>query len=157
MRSLALTCSSFGAIALALSLGSLSGCSRGSGPGGEGGGPAASAPASASAASGTVPAAPALDRAALLRGELPAGPETEIVRSRCQICHTLEYVTQQRLTEPQWEKTLAKMQKWGSPITDEERKRLAPYLAAVWPKELDAPGYPRVATPPGAVPAARAR
>jgi len=67
-----------------------------------------------------------IDQAALLRGALPAGVEIDLVQSRCQICHTLEYVTQQRLSDAQWDKTLTKMQKWGSPITDDDKKQLAP-------------------------------
>lgn len=70
-----------------------------------------------------------------------------ILYARCQICHTLEYVTQQRLTEAQWLKTLTKMQKWGSPLTDDERNALAPFLAGTWSSEL-----PEVVSPPGAAP-----
>jgi len=99
------------------------------------------------------PAAPAAppSEASLLHGELPEGPQLTVMQSRCQICHTLEYVTQQRLSDAQWDKTLTKMQKWGSPLTDGERASLVPYLAATWRKELPERASPRVATPPGAV------
>lgn len=119
----------------------------------------APAPASATAPTGqpaVPPRGPPMDRSALLRGELPAGAELDLLNGRCQICHTLEYVTQQRLSEVQWDKTLTKMQKWGSPLTDDERKQLAPFLAATWKKDLPDRESPRVPTPPGALPVARA-
>ena len=112
------------------------GCDRKPGP----------APAPMASASAPAPAA-SLDSAAIVRGELPSGAEIEILNARCLICHSLEYVTQQRLTGAQWEKTLSKMQKWGSPITDEEKTRLGPWLATVWAADLPDRSSPRVATP----------
>ncbi len=99
------------------------------------------------------PARSTPDDAALVRGALPAGREMEMVQSRCLLCHSLEYVTQQRLTEAQWEKTLAKMQRWGAPMSDDDRKVLVPYLASTWRRELPPSVPPRVRTPPGAAPA----
>ena len=111
-------------------LGSLliSGCGR---SGSEANEPALQAPISTAAypptpAAAAPPPVARIDQAALLRGALPAGVEIDLVQSRCQICHTLEYVTQQRLSDAQWDKTLTKMQKWGSPITDDDKKQLAP-------------------------------
>ena len=94
-----------------------------------------------------------LEPAAIVRGEVPfGGAEVEVLNTRCVICHTIEYITQQRLTDAQWEKTLTKMQKWGSPITEDEKKRLAPWLAAVWAADLPDRDSPRVAPPSGASP-----
>lgn len=82
-------------------------------------------------------------RAAALRGELPAGPEVNIAASRCAICHTTQYLTQQRLTEAQWSKTIEKMKKWGAPIDDTESASLARYLGTHFPADLaDAPRPP---------------
>lgn len=102
-----------------------------------------------------VAVAPAVEpssEAALLRGELPKGPQSEVMLARCQICHTLDYITQQRLSGVQWDKTLTKMQKWGSPLTDDEKKALGPYLASTWRSELPDRASARVPTPEGAVP-----
>ena len=104
-----------------------------------------------------LPAAPmqamaaATDPAQLLRGELPQHPEIAVLRARCESCHTLEYVTQQRLSEGQWAKSLTKMQLWGSTLTDQEKATLGPYLASVWPKTLPDRISPLVAAPEGAV------
>lgn len=75
-------------------------------------------------------------RAAALRGELPDGPEVNIAASRCAICHTTQYLTQQRLTEAQWSKTIEKMKKWGAPIDEAESASLARYLGTHFPAEL---------------------
>ncbi len=97
------------------------------------------------------PPAISLEPAALVRGDVPfGGAEVEVLNTRCVICHTLEYITQQRLTEGQWDKTLTKMQKWGSPITDDEKKRVAPWLATTWKADLPDRESPRVAPPSGA-------
>lgn len=98
-----------------------------------------------------------LDPAAVVRGDVPVGgAEVEVLNTRCVICHTMEYITQQRLTDAQWAKTLTKMQKWGSPITDDEKNRLGPWLARVWSADLADRDSPRVAPPSGAVPDADA-
>jgi hypothetical protein len=98
---------------------------------------------------------PATDPSSLLRGEIPQSNHAAVLSARCESCHTLEYVTQQRLSDTQWDKTLTKMQKWGSPLTDEEKKNLVPYLATTWIKTLRDRVSPRVATPQGAMPQAR--
>ena len=45
-----------------------------------------------------LPSSPVLDRAALVRGAIPQGEESELLRSRCEVCHSLDYVLQQRLS-----------------------------------------------------------
>lgn len=79
-------------------------------------------------------ARPALTKAQeeLVAGKLPESPARAIVLSKCQICHTADYVTQQRLTPVQWEKTVEKMRKLGSPLTDEEAKLVSDYLGRHW-------------------------
>ena len=38
---------------------------------------------------------------------------------------------QQRLTEPQWAAEIDKMQRWGSPIRDDEKTAVLKYLVGV--------------------------
>jgi mono/diheme cytochrome c family protein len=52
-----------------------------------------------------------------------------IFESRCAICHTTQYISQQRLTAAQWEKTVKKMKAWGAPIDDAEVASLSAYFA----------------------------
>ena len=60
----------------------------------------------------------------------PAGPGAELVRTRCMICHNGEMVATQRLTAGQWRKEVSKMAGWGAPLSADEQKVLAAYLAA---------------------------
>jgi hypothetical protein len=71
-------------------------------------------------------------QAEIVAGKLPESPAKGIVLTKCQICHTADYVTQQRLTPAQWQATVAKMRKLGSPLTDDEVKVLSEYLAQHW-------------------------
>jgi hypothetical protein len=102
-------------------------------------------------ASGTPPAA-GDNTAALVDGQLPDDPARPLVQARCLLCHTGEYVTQQRLSEGQWQKTVDKMRKFGSPASDEEAKAMVAYLARYWTPGLP-PSRPVLApAPPGSVP-----
>jgi hypothetical protein len=80
------------------------------------------------------PAKPVLTKAqeAIVAGKLPESPAKAVVLTKCQICHTAEYVTQQRLTPAQWQATVVKMRKLGSPLDDGEVKLLSEYLAQHW-------------------------
>jgi hypothetical protein len=91
-------------------------------------------------------------RAQALRGEFPAGPEVDVLLGRCAICHSTQYLTMQRLTPAQWEKTLKKMKGWGAPIDDAEIAALQRYLGAYFTPALPAPALAVVAPPDGAVP-----
>lgn len=94
------------------------------------------------------PVEPAVTMAALVEGALPNGPEKDILQSRCTMCHTLDYVTQQRLTEEQWKKTVLKMQtKFGAPVLDEEVPRLGQWLAAAYTTTLPERA-PKMGNPP---------
>ena len=91
-------------------------------------------------------------RDALVEGQLPEAPERALVQARCLLCHTGEYVTMQRLTEKQWQATVDKMRKFGSPATDEEAKAMVSYLSRYWTPDLP-PLRPVLAPPPpGSVP-----
>jgi len=78
------------------------------------------------------------------RGEFPPDPAVDLVHGRCAICHSTQYLTSQRLTPAQWEKTLKKMRGWGAPLDDAEQARLQAYLAAYFTPSLPPP--PSVAT-----------
>lgn len=72
----------------------------------------------------------------LVTGPLPEGPEAGIAHAKCQLCHTEQYLVEQRLSPDAWKKTLAKMKKFGAPITDDEEARLATWLASLYTPEL---------------------
>ena len=97
--------------------------------------------------------APASDEKtnALLDGQLPDDPARSLVQGKCLLCHSGEYVTQQRLTEAQWQRTVDKMRKFGTPATDDEAKAMVGYLARYWTPDLPAPRPVRTAPPGGAV------
>lgn len=109
--------------------------------------------AAAAIAEGPAPAADApADTKALLEGQLPDAPARALVQAKCLICHTGEYVTMQRLTEKQWQGTVEKMRKFGSPASDEEAKAMVAYLARYWKPDLP-PQRAVLAPPPeGSVP-----
>ena len=97
--------------------------------------------------------APALDRAALLAGKLPAeGAEVELLNTRCRNCHTTEYLTQQRLSEPAWKKTIEKMRKFGANLSDAEAASLVGFVAKLWTPELPDRSWAAGPPPPGALP-----
>ena len=90
--------------------------------------------------------------AAILEGQLPDDPARPLVQGKCLLCHSAEYVTSQRLTEGQWQKTVDKMRKFGSPATDEEAKAMTAYFARYWKPDLPPPRLVRTPPPPGSVP-----
>lgn len=61
---------------------------------------------------------------------LPPGPGADVLKSKCLICHESDIITSQKLTLTGWTNSVAKMIRWGSQITPEEREVLQPYLAA---------------------------
>jgi hypothetical protein len=99
--------------------------------------------------------APKRDDAVLAAGKLPDDPARPLLRAKCLVCHSTDYVTQQRLTEKQWQAEVQKMRKFGSPLTDEEATALTGYLARNWtvdlPERRPAPGPP----PKGSLPPSR--
>ena len=92
-------------------------------------------------------AAAAGDEKALLKGEMPDDPAKPLVQRSCMLCHTGDYLTQQRLNERQWQGTIEKMRKFGAPATDDEAKLMTAYLARFWTQELPAP-EPKRSGPP---------
>ncbi len=61
---------------------------------------------------------------------LPDGPGREILERECMICHSSMLITQQAKDSTGWEKTLALMEKWGSPVRAAEHDTLRTYLLA---------------------------
>ncbi len=99
------------------------------------------------------PAPPAIDREALLAGKLPEGtPETEVINAQCQICHTVQYLTQQRLSEAAWKKTIDKMRKFGANLTDDEAASIVTFAARYWNPDLPGRTWTPGPPPPGALP-----
>ncbi len=122
----------------------------------------AAAPEPKAAAPAAEPAKPAEAKAAdaarveLVSGKLPEGPARDVVLGKCVICHSEEYVTQQRLTPAQWKGTVEKMRKFGAPLTDDEVKLVSEYLGRNWTTDLPDPRAPKaVAAPKGSLPAER--
>lgn len=114
------------------------------------------APAPQPAAPATPSAPPPMDRAALLDGKLPEGAaETDLINAQCRVCHAVEYLTQQRLSEAAWTKTIAKMKKFGANVSDADAAKLAKFAATYWNPDLP-PRTPTtlVAAPAGAQPMA---
>ena len=98
-------------------------------------------------------APPPISREALLEGKLPDGyAATEIVNSQCRICHAIEYLTQQRLSEAGWKKTIDKMRKFGAGLDDTQAATLATYAAAFWNPDLPGRTWKAGPPPPGALP-----
>lgn len=97
---------------------------------------------------------PALDEktTALVEGKLPDDPALPLVQSKCLLCHSGDYLTQQRLTEGQWQRTVDKMRKFGTPAGDEEAKAIVSYLARNWTIDLPPPRPVRAPPPRGSVP-----
>jgi len=87
------------------------------------------------------------DTKALVDGEMPDDPAKPLVQGKCMLCHSGDYLTQQRLTETQWQKTVEKMRKFGTPANDDEAKLISAYLARYWTQDLP-PSRPVKASPP---------
>jgi hypothetical protein len=83
--------------------------------------------------------------------DLPENPARPLVQGKCLLCHTADYITQQRLTEGQWQRTVDKMRKFGTPASDEEAKAMVAYLARYWTADLPPPRSPKAALPSGSV------
>jgi sulfite dehydrogenase (cytochrome) subunit B len=63
---------------------------------------------------------------------LKTAPGSELVTGRCIVCHSLDYIEMNAplMNGAGWEKTVRKMiDKFGAPISDDEAKQIAGYLA----------------------------
>lgn len=61
---------------------------------------------------------------------LPDGSGKQLVETRCGLCHDLERVADVKRNTRQWPGIVANMVAQGAPITSEEAKTIADYLAA---------------------------
>src|SRR5207237_5039649 len=89
---------------------------------------------------------------ALVEGQLPDDPARALVQAKCLLCHSGDYMTQQRLTEGQWQKTVDKMRKFGTPASDDEGKAMVAYLARYWTPDLPPARPVRASLPRGSLP-----
>lgn len=99
------------------------------------------------------PVAPPIGQDALLAGKLPDGaPEADLINAQCRICHAVEYLTQQRLSEAAWKKTIDKMRKFGANLTDADAASLVAFAARYWNPDLPMRTWALGAPPVGALP-----
>jgi cytochrome c5 len=63
---------------------------------------------------------------------LPPGPGMAVTETQCRMCHSLDYITTQpRGGAAQWQGVVTKMRTvYGAPVSDEEAKAIAEYLAS---------------------------
>lgn len=52
-----------------------------------------------------------------------------LLKMRCQVCHDLRLIEQQRLDRTGWTREVDKMIGWGAVLTDEEKETLIAHLA----------------------------
>jgi cytochrome c5 len=79
----------------------------------------------------TAPSAATLEAAAAL----PPGPGKELVETRCTLCHDLERIAGVKRDRAHWPDLVANMAGRGAPVTPEEQKTIAAYLAANFGRE----------------------
>lgn len=59
---------------------------------------------------------------------LPEDTGKDLILSRCNICHGIDIVVNQRLNRLGWEEIVDRMIRWGAPITPQERILIIEYL-----------------------------
>ena len=62
--------------------------------------------------------------------QLVDGPGVDIARTKCLGCHGADLIAEQRLTRPAWDREIAKMERWGAPLTAADREQLLTYLGS---------------------------
>jgi len=63
--------------------------------------------------------------------QLKDGPGRELTQSRCNICHSLEYIPSNApaMNRGAWQKSIQKMrERFGAPIDDDAAKQILDYL-----------------------------
>jgi competence ComEA-like helix-hairpin-helix protein len=65
---------------------------------------------------------------------LPEGPAKQTVQSVCNQCHSLTFVTNSRMTKPDWEYVVTDMIGRGAPLMEEEIQPVIDYLATNFSK-----------------------
>ena len=73
-----------------------------------------------------------LGTAAAQQGELPAGPDRDVVSHECGACHDLEMVLAAAGASRQaWNDTIDEMVRYGARIDPEDRPKILDYLSGV--------------------------
>jgi competence ComEA-like helix-hairpin-helix protein len=67
---------------------------------------------------------------------LPDGPAKQTVQTVCSQCHSLSFITNSRLTRPDWEYVVTDMIGRGAPLMEDEISSVIDYLAASFPKPV---------------------
>ena len=66
-----------------------------------------------------------------IAGPLPPGPGADLVYSKCQTCHGLNYVVESKgISKRQWESTIEEMEGYGLQVTPEEKEKIIQYLSS---------------------------
>jgi mono/diheme cytochrome c family protein len=74
----------------------------------------------------------ALGTATAQQGELPAGPNRELVAHECGACHDLEMVIAAAGASRQaWTETVDEMVRYGARIDPDDRPKIVEYLSSV--------------------------
>ncbi len=60
---------------------------------------------------------------------LPKAEGVEVATAKCLGCHEADLIVSQRLSQTGWDREVAKMERWGTPLAADERARLVAYLA----------------------------
>ena len=58
-----------------------------------------------------------------------AGGGSELVASKCTLCHSIDRISQAKYDRAGWEKTVARMRGLGAQMTDAEAAQIADYLS----------------------------
>jgi hypothetical protein len=58
---------------------------------------------------------------------------SDLIKSRCLLCHDTALISQQRLTEAGWRREVDRMIAWGAPVAPGEREALIAELARLYP------------------------
>jgi len=66
--------------------------------------------------------------------QLKPGPNVEVVRKECSVCHSTDYIVRQPASDPKkWEGEVEKMIKvYGTPISQADAKAIVDYLATAY-------------------------
>ena len=63
------------------------------------------------------------------------GEGAALMKTRCQTCHDVRLIEQQRLDSAGWTREIEKMIQWGAELTDSEKQALIRYLGGRQPGE----------------------
>lgn len=84
----------------------------------------------------------AIDRVTVSIGDPSLVAGRDLLQQKCLTCHSLDFIGVQRLTKPQWEKELAKMQYFGAVLSPAETALMLSYLETFSPSRQSEPLSP---------------